>query len=575
MWFNKGYTSIEMLNLRTVLSQEELVEQVLSHKEFYNNTQNVESRRIDPNIAGTDDDLLGQLGYKQELKRHFSTFQCFGVAFSIMGLLPSIASIFSQGIIAGPAGFLWGWVISSLLILTLGISMSISGSSMSTSGGLYYWTNYYSPPRFKTVISYLIGNTNSIALIGGFCSVVYGFAIQVYSIVVIARDGDFEITQPKIYGVFVAAVIGQVAMTCLSSKNCAHLQTVSVVANVFIIIVYIIAMLVGARGKYKPASYVFGEFDNLSEWPIGWTQVSAGWLPAIWTIGAFDSVIHQSEEVHNAGRVIPIGILGSITACGSLGTIIIIVTLFCIQTDDIEGHILGSKYGQPIAQIIFDVLGKRWALFFMTFMLICQFLMASSILTAISRQIWAFSRDNGLPFSFWVKRVNKTLYTPINAVIFGGVGAVIMGLLVLIGLVAANALFSLYIAGNYLAWTTPTFLRLVFGRKLFVPGKFYLGKVFSPIIEWISVLFGVYTIIMVNFPASPHVDKNTMNYTCVITPAVIILSYIYYMVYLRKHYHGPCKIIDVEHQLEILEGVESESDGVERQHEQVGKSEKS
>lgn len=96
MWFNKGYTSIEMLNLRTVLSQEELVEQVLSHKEFYNNTQNVESRRIDPNIAGTDDDLLGQLGYKQELKRHFSTFQCFGVAFSIMGLLPSIASIFHK-----------------------------------------------------------------------------------------------------------------------------------------------------------------------------------------------------------------------------------------------------------------------------------------------------------------------------------------------------------------------------------------------------------------------------------------------------------------------------------------------
>ena len=68
------------------------------------------------------------------------------------------------------------------------------------------------------------------------------------------------------------------------------------------------------RGKFKPASYVFGEFENLSDWPIGWTQISAAWLPAIWTIGAFDSVIHQSEEVHNAGRVIPIGILGSISA---------------------------------------------------------------------------------------------------------------------------------------------------------------------------------------------------------------------------------------------------------------------
>ena len=92
--------------------------------------------------------------------------------------------------------------------------------------------------------------------------------------------------------------------------------------------------------------------------------------------------------------------------------------------------------------------------------------MGSSILTAISRQIWAFSRDNGLPFSFWIKRVNKNLSTPINAVIFGGICSVIMGLLVLIGTVAANALFSLYIAGNYLAWSTPTLLRLTSGRNL-------------------------------------------------------------------------------------------------------------
>ena len=192
----------------------------------------------------------------------------------------------------------------------------------------------------------------------------------------------------------------------------------------------------------------------------------------------------------------------------------------------------------------------------MTFMLICQFLMGSSILTAISRQIWAFSRDNGLPFSFWIKRVNKNLSTPINAVIFGGICSVIMGLLVLIGTVAANALFSLYIAGNYLAWSTPTLLRLTSGRKLFVPGKFYLGKVFSPLIEWISVIFGFYTIVMVMLPASSHVDKDTMNYTCVITPAVIILSYVYYMLYLRKHYHGPCKTIDVEDECEILDGIE-------------------
>ena len=101
--------------------------------------------------------------------------------------------------------------------------------------------------------------------------------------------------------------------------------------------------------------------------------------------------------------------------------------------------------------------------------------MGASILTAISRQIWAFSRDNGLPFSSWIKKVNVKLSVPIRAVCFGGFGAILIGLLCLIGPTAANALFTLYIAGNYVAWGTPTFLRLTFGRNKFQPGKFYFG----------------------------------------------------------------------------------------------------
>ena len=118
------------------------------------------------------------------------------------------------------------------------------------------------------------------------------------------------------------------------------------------------------------------------------------------------TVLFINLKKHNAGRVIPIGILGSISACGILGTIIIIVTLFCIQTDDIEGHILGSKFGQPMAQS-FTMFWVKVGIILYDIYADLSVLMGSSILTAISRQIWAFSRDNGLPFSFWIKRVNK------------------------------------------------------------------------------------------------------------------------------------------------------------------------
>lgn len=41
---------------------------------------------------GKDDALLASLGYKAELKREFTALEVYGLAFSIIGLLPSIAS---------------------------------------------------------------------------------------------------------------------------------------------------------------------------------------------------------------------------------------------------------------------------------------------------------------------------------------------------------------------------------------------------------------------------------------------------------------------------------------------------
>lgn len=534
-----------MPHLHAVLSGDQIVQQVTSHRKYYNNTQNVEDPQINAIMSTLDNQLLAEIGYRPELERRFSTLQVFGVAFSIMGLLPSIALVLSTALTAGPAGALWGWVIASTFILAIGVAMAELGSAMPTSGGLYYWTNYFSPPRYKTVILYVVGNTNLIALVGALCSVDYGFAQEVLSIVVIAKDGNFNITLAKTYGVFVACVVCHIFLTCASSKHISKLQTASIVVNLALIVLFVIALPIGARGHFKSGSYIFGQVDDYLNWPKGWQFVLL-WMPSIWTIGAFDSCVHMSEEAKNATRSIPIGIIGLISTCYVLGTVIMIVTLACIQTNDIEGHIIGSKFGQPMAQIIYDALGKNWAIVFMLFIAIAQFMMGASILTAISRQIWAFARDNGLPFLFWIKKVNHKLSVPINAVWFGGILAIVLGLLCLIGPTAANALFSLYIAGNYFAWGAPIFFRLTSGRHKFRPGPFYTGDFWSPIISWTAVAFIVFVIVMVMFPANPSPQSSTMNYTVVITPGVWILSLAYYFVYAKNVYHGPCKTVDIE-----------------------------
>jgi amino acid transporter len=80
-----------------------------------------------------------KLGYKQELRRSFSMFEVFGIAFSIVGLLPSIESTLSFSIPAGPADRVWGWFLATGLIFIVGLAMADLGSAMPTSGGLYWW----------------------------------------------------------------------------------------------------------------------------------------------------------------------------------------------------------------------------------------------------------------------------------------------------------------------------------------------------------------------------------------------------------------------------------------------------
>lgn len=118
-----------------------------------------------------DAELLAKMGYKQELKRNFSTLEVFGIAFSIMGLLPSISSTLSFSLPAGPAGMVWSWFIASGCIFVVGLAMADLGSAMPTSGGLYYWTHYFSSPKTRNYLSFLVGYSNSLGLIGGFCSI--------------------------------------------------------------------------------------------------------------------------------------------------------------------------------------------------------------------------------------------------------------------------------------------------------------------------------------------------------------------------------------------------------------------
>ena len=241
----------------------------------------------------------------------------------------------------------------------------------------------------------------------------------------------------------------------------------------------------------------------------------------------------MSEEAANATRAVPYGILMSIGSCWLFGFILVIVLAACMSPD--LASITGSKFGQPMAQIYFDAVGKHGAIGLMTLLFIVQFLMGLSILVAVSRQSWAFSRDGALPFSRFIRPISVKLgYIPVRAIWFCVFLAAILGLLALIASAAAQALFSLAVAGNNVAWGTPILCRIVWGQKKFKPGPVYTGR-FSIPIAWTAIVFLVFGTILSMFPVGgPNPTAASMNYTVVINSFVWLGALAYYFIDARK-----------------------------------------
>ncbi|KAJ6092826.1 hypothetical protein N7486_008115 [Penicillium sp. IBT 16267x] len=169
-----------------------------------------------PNAPAGDTELLATLGYKQELRRHYSTVEIFAVAFSIMGLLPSIASTLAFSMPAGPVA-----------------------------GGLYFWTHYYAAEKWKNPLSFVVGYSNTIGLIGGICSIDYGFANMLLSMISIARDGNWTASRPIIYGTYVATVCAHGFIATFFARAMPKIQSACIFLNIGLVVATVIALPIG------------------------------------------------------------------------------------------------------------------------------------------------------------------------------------------------------------------------------------------------------------------------------------------------------------------------------------------
>jgi len=512
----------------------------------------------------SDEAILSSLGYKQDFKRAYTRLELFGLSFTIVSVLPSIAGVLIFAIPnGGPVALVWGWAVCSPFIMAICLAIAEYGSAAPTSGGLYYWTYRYAPPNWKKVLSWLVGYTNSIAYMAGVTSIDWATAVSLLAGVSIGTDFRYIPTTAHTFGCFVALVIIHTIIASSSTAAVARMQGVFIAFNILLPLGLIIALPVATPKEFmNSAKYAFGGFENFTTWPNGFAFFLS-FLSPLWTIGAFDSPCHISEEASNAPFAVPFATISSPLVACILGWAINVVIAFCMGTD--LDSIVNNQIGQPFATILFNSFGKKGALAVWSIIIATQFSMGVCSLTASSRLIWAFSRDGAFPFSSIIYKINPVTRTPIYAVIASSIVAILVGCLAFAGPQAISAIFSACVVGQYIALSISIMSRHLPGSEVqaWKPGPFTLGR-WSYAICLTAVIFMNFVSVIFMFPSNPNPDAKTMNWTVIVIGGWVFMCLVYY--YFPKYggvhwFNGPVANVEFKSMLNGSEdGIGEKSD---------------
>lgn len=166
-----------------------------------------------------------------------------------------------------------------------------------------------------------------------------------------------------------------------------------------------------------------------------------------------------------------------------------------------------------------------------------------STVATVSRQTWAFARDNGLPFSKFISHVKPGWNIPLNAILVTFMITAILSLINIGSTVAFNAIGSLSVSallGTYIISLTCLVMRRFEGP---LPHRRWsLGSV-GLLINVGAILFLLVVWVFVFFPMSPHVTPETMNWNSVMFFGTMAFAMLYYFLHGRKDYTSPRNLI--------------------------------
>eukprot|EP00347_Sterkiella_histriomuscorum_P006675 403351864 len=362
--------------------------------------------------------LLENIGYKQELYRGFNSFMSFSFCFSSIAVISSLSLVINYGLeTGGPAVMVWGWIISCLFTLIVGLSLSEICSVYPVAGSVYYWAGALSSDSWAPVNSYVCGWLYLIGNIACDSSFAFGFSQMLTAIIQMGSEGRIIISQGV--QVFIAILI----LFFWALKNGMRLdkqgwfnngsavyQLVSTIVIVLVIVLF--------SQSISSHEFVWTTYNNETGFNSVLYVCLIGVLMSSYGMSGYESGATLAEETQHASKNAPLGIMKALVLSSIIGFAFILGLLYASQNN--LTSVLSGVSDSSVVNIIDmtftnNLSGQKnlaMAVIVCVLLLINIFLAGFSHMTVTTRITYAMARDGALPKSQWLSFVNEKTQNP-------------------------------------------------------------------------------------------------------------------------------------------------------------------
>ncbi|KAI7537202.1 amino acid permease [Hortaea werneckii] len=484
---------------------------------------------------------MERMNKKQETRRDFKNVTMLAFSMILMcsweGVLSTSAIAFGNG---GRAGALYTNLAVWLGFIAVPLLRALEADQAIRQ---YHWVSELAPKRWQKLLSYIVGWLGVLGWQTGIAFSGYLTGTQIQGLLVLNYPGYvFE----RWHGTLL--IIAMLSFAVFFNTVLAHRLPLVEGLILFIHVFGFVGIFATLLALSPKASHeaVWNTFYDPGWNNTGLSTLIGGLVAATAPLLGADAA-GKSTQLQDAAYTLPRVMTLATFANGLMAFVMLIAICYCIG--DIDA-VLSTPTGYPFIQIFYNTTGSLAATNAMTaFIIILSASSCITIMAGSSRQLFAFARDDGLPFSKWVAHVRPGLDVPVNAILFSFTFAACISLVNIGSTAAFNSITSLgtgTLTISYIICLSCMIWLRINGKPL-LPSRFDLGRSFGLTLNVTAVGFLVLVFVIAFFPPVPEplLTVVMMNWSILIFGVVVLFSMLYYFLWGRKVYVGPVEYVRV------------------------------